>query len=273
VTVTGGAISGGSLWITPPGPKSGEPRRHARGAVTISDVSWTGDELDHVDITGIDGPVTVTGCHFHQDGAPAVALGLTEIGGAITVGQCQFAGAGVGVVDCTGTATLDDLDLFITSTSSYGVSLGGSAAITVSGCTITCPGGGVGGIQTGAMDGAVTITGCSVDASQAASALVFGGTNVTCDGNELIAGLVLIADSQVQLSGNTFQGAMVIDDLETPGLLNDPVADNDGLLPGMVMTHMDWDGNGCCDYPPEWNVQDEHGNCAVCDGVPGVRWR
>ena len=41
-------------------------------------------------------------------------------------------------------------------------------------------------------------------------------------------------------------------------------ADNDGLMPGMVYTHMDWDGNGCCDYPPEWNQQDEYGNCTVC---------
>ena len=66
---------------------------------------------------------------------------------------------------------------------------------------------------------------------------------------------------------NTCSGVMLIDDYVEPGLQNDHVPANDGLLPGMVMTRMDWDGNGCCDYPPEWNVTDEHGNCIVCDGV------
>ena len=41
-----------------------------------------------------------------------------------------------------------------------------------------------------------------------------------------------------------------------------------GLSPADIITRMDWDGNGCCDDPPELNLSDEHGNCP-CDGVGG----
>jgi hypothetical protein len=142
--------------------------------------------------------------------------------------------------------------------------MGSCAAVTLTNSQITCTGGS-NAVQTYEMNGAVTITECSVNASSAATAFTFQGVTVAADNNSLISGMVIISESSVHMSGNTFSGAMVLDDLVTsPGLVNDPVQDNDGLLPGMVFTHMDWDGNGCCDYPPEWNVQDEYGNCVVC---------
>ena len=48
--------------------------------------------------------------------------------------------------------------------------------------------------------------------------------------------------------------------------MNDPVEDNDGLYPFACFTFVDFDGNGCCEYPPPANAQDDEGNCG-CDGV------
>lgn len=78
---------------------------------------------------------------------------------------------------------------------------------------------------------------------------------------------IYLTDSQAQISGNVFDGGEVHDDLDHPGLLNDPVLDNQGLLPTQCFTHLDWDGNGCCDYPPAWNLTDASGDCTECEGI------
>ena len=149
----------------------------------------------------------------------------------------------------------------------YGISLGRCAGITVQDTDIMCYGGAV-GFQAANMNGAVSITRCSIDAAAAMMACFFSGTTATVNDNSLISGQIIILASQVHMSGNTFSAAQIIDDWTSPGLQNDPVADNDGLSPYDVFTRMDWDGNGCCDYPPEMNQIDDEGNC-VCDGVPG----
>lgn len=85
-------------------------------------------------------------------------------------------------------------------------------------------------------------------------------------GNSLATVLALVG-SQAQVSGNLFDGGEVRDDLDRPGLLNDPVVDNEGLLPDRCFTRLDWDGNGCCDYPPAWNATDASGDCTECEGI------
>jgi hypothetical protein len=243
------------------------------GQLRLNEVQFTGEGADHFDITGVDVPVTITDCQFTQTGTPAICLALYEVGGAIDISGNSFTGGGLGLTDCPGTATIADNTMNITSASSMGIGLGGSAAVTIDGNTLTCASGGVGGVSAGEMNGNVTITNNTINAGQAAFAITVAGSNVTADNNPMLAGMILIADGQLHIAGNTISACQLIDDYVNPGLQNDPVADNDGLLPGMVMTRMDWDGNGCCDYPPEWNVQDENGACAVCDGVGGKRVR
>jgi hypothetical protein len=208
--------------------------------------------------------VSVTGCTFSYSGDPALAVGLTEIGGSITVRGNTFTNMGLGLVDCTGSATIQENEVSVTASTGYGISLGTSASTSISDCTVNCAGG-ANAIQTGSMNGSVNISGCTIVGGTAA--LVVGGSNVTCDGNAQITGMITIADGQLHFAGNTCSGVMLIDDYVTPGLQNDPVPDNDGLSPNDVMTRMDWDGNGCCDYPPEWNMK-VNGEC-VCDGVSG----
>ena len=147
--------------------------------------------------------------------------------------------------------------------------MGGCAAVTIEDCSIYGASGGIGVIQAGEMNGNVTITGCTLNGATAAHLATFASSNVTMDDNPLLSGRIFIIESQVHMSGNTFSAGEVWDDYNSPGLQNDPVQDNDGLLPGMCYTRMDWDGNGCCDYPPEWNATDEYGACTVCQGVAG----
>lgn len=275
VNLTGSTHTGGQLVI---GSEGGSSVQTSGGpaSVTLTDLAWSGSALaDHIDIFGVDCPVNIAGGNFSHSGAPAVILGLTEIGGAITIEDATFNGAGIGLVDCTGAATLTGTDLTVTSGAAYGLSMGGCAAVTVQDCSIIGSSGGIGVIQTGEMNGDVTITGCTLNGATSATLATFAGSNVTMDDNPLLSGSIFIIDSQVHMSGNTFSAALVMDDYADPGLQNDPVQDNDGLLPGMCYTRMDWDGNGCCDYPPEWNVIDEFGACAVCQGVGGkaLIWR
>lgn len=273
VTVQGGTVSGGSLWIGPNRFKAvAAPRRSAAatGSITLADVEWSSGELDHVEVWEQDVPVTVSGCTFAFSGDPALALGLTEIGGAISVTDNTLTNLGLGLVDCTGAATVDGNDITVTASTGYGISVGGSAAIDVSDCSIVCSGG-ASGIITGMMNGDVSVTGSTIVAPTLA--LLAGESDVTADDNAQVTGLISVVGGSLHFANNTCSGVQIIDDYVNPGLQNDPVADNDGVLPGMVMTRMDWDGNGCCDYPPEWNVQDEHGACIVCAGVGGkTRW-
>ncbi|HOS92390.1 MAG TPA: hypothetical protein PLQ54_03695 [Armatimonadota bacterium] len=68
------------------------------------------------------------------------------------------------------------------------------------------------------------------------------------------------------LTANEFTPAPPIDD-EGGGLLRDPVADNEGLLPDNVRACINFDGNGCADYPPPRNHRDSEGQCGQ-EGVP-----
>lgn len=273
VTLEGTSHTGGTLFVGGQGSGGGSGGRG--GTINLTDLVWNGAGTDHIDIYRTDATVTVSRGSFTHTGSPAVILGLTEVEGTISIDQAQLTGAGIGLVDCTGTATITDTGITVTSASAYGLSLGGSSGVTVQDCTITGASGGIGVLLVGEMNGAVNITGCTLDGSMAAVCATFAGSTVNLDDNEQVSGAIHIVDSQVHMSGNTFSGAMVWDDYTSPGLLNDPVQDNDGLLAGMCFTRMDWDGNGCCDYPPEWNQTDENGNCTVCDGVAGKTavWR
>jgi hypothetical protein len=88
------------------------------------------------------------------------------------------------------------------------------------------------------------------------------------------------ANGYVSANGNTFSGSEIADEASflrasgisgSPGgLTNDPVSSNSGLSPDDVSTGIDFDGNGCADYPPELNKRNpDTGKCGL-DGVPPV---
>jgi hypothetical protein len=92
--------------------------------------------------------------------------------------------------------------------------------------------------------------------------VVDGNTRLTANGNK-ISGDIDVA-GRLGLAGNEFRNTAIKD--FNDGLLNDPVPDNSGLDPYKIWTRIDWDGNGCCDYPPDRNEKDENGKCR-CEGV------
>jgi hypothetical protein len=231
----------------------------AGGGITLNGMSWTGTGFEHVDINSTGAAVTITDCDFSFSGDPALALGLTEVSGVIGISSSTFTNLGIGLVDCQGSTSINDSQITVTASAGYGVSMGNSAAVTIQSTSINSSGAGCSGVQTADMLGDVSITGGSLVGGTLA--LLVGNSNVTCDSNEHLSGMISIIEGQLHISGNTCSGVFLVDDYLTPGLQNDPVADNDGLLPGEVMTRMDWDGNGCCDYPPEWNIK-EDGVCA-----------
>lgn len=271
VNITGATMNGTRLLIGGGGKRiaRADARRAAalRGGVALDGLAWSGEGTDHIEIFGLDVPVTINGCTLSNPGSVGVILGLTDVGGAINITDTQLSGGGIGLVDCAGTATIDGATIAVTGGAGYGISLGGCAGATIMNTDISCLGGVI-GFQAANMSGTVTITQCSIDAASAMTGFLFAFSTVNLDSNPLLSGQITIIASQVHMSGNTFSSAQVIDDWTSPGLQNDPVADNDGLSPDDVFTRMDWDGNGCCDYPPELNQVDEHGNC-VCDGVGG----
>ena len=270
VTLDGATHSDGRLVV------SGGGKRGSRGAITLRDLTWQGSQTaDHIDINGTDCGVTISGGTYTHSGSPTVILGLTEVTGAITIQEVSLTGGGVGLVDCTGSTTIDDLTVGVTSGSAYALSAGGSGGVSVQNSSLTVASSSANVLQTFEMSGSLTVSNTTLNGAQAATVASFGSTSVSLTGNPLISGRMIIADSSVQLTDNTFSGATIMDDWNSPGLQNDPVADNDGLMPTDVTTRMDWDGNGCCDYPPYLNVTDEHGNCALCDGVGGkvADWR
>jgi hypothetical protein len=270
LSLTHGFMEGGTLGASPSYRRKtvvAAAGRRDGGGITLDDLTWDGEGYEHIDLETLDVPVTVTNCNFHQTGDPGAIMTLVEMGGEIQISGNTFDGGGFGVTDCPSSVTVTGNQIHPTSAATAGITLGGCGTATVSGNTVHCGTGAAGAVAIDATGATTTLTGNTLDGVSASLCCLFGGGTVMCDGNDLISGGVSILDCQVHMSGNTFANATVVDDYIEPGLMNDPVQDNDGLNPDDCATRMDWDGNGCCDYPPEWNLKDEYGHC-ICEGVP-----
>jgi len=266
ITITNGFLDGGRMFIGEEEKGRAGSAPVGRGGVLLDHFTWQGSGYDMVEITGAVGTVTVRDCAFTNAAAPGAVLSLVEVNGAVTIENSQFNGGGISAVDCPGSFTIADNAVTISSGSALALSMGTCGSTSITGNSITYSGSVAVGISE--MSGSVTLTDNSIDAGSASICCLFGNSNVTLDDNSLISGTVQVILGSLHVSGNTFENARVIDPGLPPALQNDPVEDNDGLSPDDCLTHMDWDGNGCCDYPPAANQMDEQGNCA-CDGVAG----
>jgi hypothetical protein len=87
--------------------------------------------------------------------------------------------------------------------------------------------------------------------------------------NPYISGNVSIHnDGKLRVTGNTFAGTQMFDFNRDGGLLNEPVQSNSGLNPYNIYTWIDWNGNGCADYPPEDDQINPYTGKCNRDGVP-----
>ena len=81
-------------------------------------------------------------------------------------------------------------------------------------------------------------------------------------GNQIGGDVTVGMDGLLRLESNVLTGAMVFDNFfGAAGLVNDPVYDNTGLSPDDASTPVDFNGNGCADYPPHNDERDSNGNC------------
>ncbi|MDZ7860909.1 MAG: hypothetical protein U5O15_09660 [Candidatus Krumholzibacteriota bacterium] len=124
----------------------------------------------------------------------------------------------------------------------------------------------IGAEGVGEMNGTVTLTGNTLNGTEASQCMVIAKGRVDADNNDVLSGNITVIEGPLHLSGNTISSCYLIDSWPEGGLMNDPVEDNDGLTPYNVITFVDFDDNGCCDYPPPSNEKDENGDC-LCDGV------
>ena len=93
-----------------------------------------------------------------------------------------------------------------------------------------------------------------------------GGTGlVHAFGNTFQGAVIVGENSFLRSEGNSFtSGLQILDSNLSGGFINDPVAANGGVDPEDVFSAVDFDGDGCADYPPPQT--DEEGNC-IRDGV------
>lgn len=184
-------------------------------------------------------PITIENCELKSDGG----IQILNVNSPITIRNNDMEGTGINLGHVTGPVNI----------------IGNTLNVTKS------P-----GVIAAAMGQDVIVNNNTINASGYAAPALHAGFDATIRASENeISGRVQVGgpDALMALTGNTFSGSEVEDGNPAGGLLNDPVEDNDGLTPYDVTSLIDWDGNGCADYPPDRNEKDEDGNCGM-DGIP-----
>lgn len=193
------------------------------------------------------------------EGPSVLAVGLQC---DVTVRDSQLQGTpfGIQATDIGGTLLVAD-SAFTGDGGIYAFDVEGGT--TVTGCEFSLGGDGAGVVCDGTSWRRADVSGCAITG---AAPLVAGGRGVVHAESCAIAGGECSVGGRLGLTANEFTPATTIDD-EGGGLLEDPIPANDGLLPDNVRTCVDFDGNGCADYPPSRNQKDSEGQCGQ-EGVP-----
>jgi len=278
VTITDAIFGGSSAGIYISGPVSGSmsaqggagPQSYAAsvvkpqqggGGINISGLQMNSDG-DWIEITDVNCPVTIENCTI---AAKPLGIHLEEVQGAITIDKNTITGGGVTIGDC-GSATVKDntINCDVANTGALGVWATDS---TITGNTITAGPGSEGFSATSSSN--VTLSNNTINAPGTFGAVDIGpDARVNADNNK-ITGSVFVVFGLLGLTNNTFSNTQLLDEsIGKGGLLNDPMqGGNSGLIPDNIWSPIDWDGNGCQDYPPGCN-QKVDGNCKC--GQPGV---
>ncbi|MFH1845120.1 MAG: right-handed parallel beta-helix repeat-containing protein, partial [bacterium] len=254
----------GSMYIAGSQKSTGTGKDGGEVVIEGGSYTSTGSSIA-LQIHDLNVPVTIHGVTFVQESGQTAPLNLAELSGAITIDNCDFRGSGITINDCSGAATITNNDMIINQPMGWGVSSLSSPGATITDNTIICSSGASFAIMDSAEQGAGTISGNTVNAAASGLCIWDAGGTVNITNNEMVAGMVTIY-GQALFANNTCANCDLHDLNFDGGLLADPMeASNSGLIPDMIYTHCDWDGNGCCDYPPANNERVE-GVCR-CEGV------
>lgn len=276
-----GGIVLGKLGINPQSNEMTSVIRPAEAGETIVIRNVTGAGYIHV--TGLQQPVTIENNTLSGD-----------IGNIAVVDQDA-------VTPLTEAVIIRRNQLQVGSGPGIQVSSVQGAEVTIEGNTVAGTGGyiivaAVASSQMTAMVKDNTASGISIMSGAAKKAVVTATNNKLTGGNMSVAAIpagssvLRLTGNQINLAtvgigtngyvtanGNTFSASKIADQASLSramgldsagGLTNDPVGSNSGLSPDDVSTGIDFDGNGCADYPPNLNQRDaDSGKCAL-DGVP-----
>jgi hypothetical protein len=217
--------------------------------------------FDWIEIVGVSSAVTIEECKIN---ARDIAIHLEQVTGPITIQNNEYiSGGGINIFDCSGPATVQKNSI------SCDVPHRRGALVVSDTPTPVITDNTILGVQTKALD--LTDTGTHMLTNNRIGGVpaidVSYNSRVHADANPMIMGEVwLSGGARLRLTNNTFSSAGIFDDYSDPGLLNDPMLHNEGLDPNNIWTKIDWDGNGCCDYPPWRNVPGPDGKCE-CEGT------
>jgi len=230
----------------------------------LNDVTFEREGAAHIAIERTDCSVTVEDCPLLATETAGAVLAIEAVTGAVAVLNNTFRGGGVGALGCAQAVSIVGNTLEVTNDQSIACGVSECGQVTITDNVVTCGTGTSGGAVFSNPGGLVTLSGNTLAATSAALVVAMGRVNA--DNNPLLAGSILIGLGTLHLANNTLTlgGDVGIVD-PYGGLLNDPVA-NEGFVPEACYTVVDFDGNGCCDYPPDANVI-EDGRCH-CDGIP-----
>jgi len=227
------------------GSRPGVPRAAAvgGGTIDIQDVTMETGSAGIL-VSGISGaienPITIKNCTVTSDGG----IGIYNASGAVDIRQVTLTGGGVLLAEVSGAVSLQDT--IVDGTTAYG----GIYAIR---------------------SGNVAVTGGSISAASPGAAIYAIQSRVEVSGAELTGRIVPTVEGLIGLTDNTFSGGQVEDANQDGGLLNDPVADNDGIGAGAVQSRIDFDGNGCADYcgdpAQSCNIRDPETDECGMDGI------
>ncbi len=230
--LTDAIFEGGVLGIGKSGKpgSSQKPLRRAQSvgdSVTLRNVQWSQPCLV-VGILDVDGPVTVEDCQINTG---LQAMTFSNVKGPITVTNNTIQSR-LAFYECADVVTVDG------NTFTAGSDGGPDIWLYLS----------RGLVQNNVIPNGLLVAGA--------------GGYARATGNQIGGDVTVGMDGLLRLEGNVLTGAMVFDNFfGAAGLVNDPVADNTGLSPDDASTPVDFNGNGCADYPPHNDERDSDGNC------------
>jgi hypothetical protein len=254
------------IYVRDDSPKRVDGSKLAEGdpQILFDDVDWYGSVADGVEIVGAKVPVVVQNCRFTLTDPTGPVLRILECADTITVTGCNFFGAGVTVLDSPGVSTISQNTIQVDTYNSSGINLGSSGDATASNNSVVCADNILAAVTVSGMTGTSNFTNNTIVGGNALLALSIGENRVLVNGGQVV-GMISLVNGPVNLTGIDLAGASVQDPLGA--LMSDPVEGNSGLSPYNCYTICDFDGNGCCDYPPPNNEPDGNGQCP-CEGVP-----
>ena len=262
-------------------------RRQAGEQIVIRNVHFTEPtNVPPVSIFGVEEvPVTVEDCTF--DGLSNLGIVMGEVNSPVTITHNTCAGGGIGLDgDIEGEGGSGSIfqpyliQANTVTTSGPGITAQDLSNVTIRQNTVSAMIGITVSASTARLEqntitaslalsmaqngGPVTVVRLADGNSLTGAILVAAGAFLNAEGNTIVGPVTPSSGGYIRLVGNSMAGSFVGDSL-IGGLLNDPVPANSGLTGDDIGSAIDFNGNGCQDYPGDCDGPSPE---TCCPGIP-----